>query len=334
MVADVADSGRIVDLADGASLERPEFAVPGGARFAARIDPALLPPNVLRIEQELVFGRLEAVRHFARRERPEPDHLAPPARSRRAGRGRVALPRARARARAARAGRARRERARRAAHEDRARLAARARARCASSRRARARRRGRLAPRLPRGAGARGALRRATRARACVGERDEARRALARAAPRAQRGDARAGSRARGWRSGWARRDSRRGSRRSRPRSRAPSHASRAHARAALLQRLPALRVDPRSRGLARGRRDRLPHDGAADARARGALHRRDGLRGRALDRPRALHRHGSPVPEPGRRHLLPLGPARGARLRRGRACRSPSRSSGTASSR
>src|SRR5258705_2760524 len=65
VVADVADAGRIFDL-DGmaADFERPEFTV-HGARFAARLDPGILPANVLRLEEELVFGRLEAVRHFA-----------------------------------------------------------------------------------------------------------------------------------------------------------------------------------------------------------------------------------------------------------------------------
>jgi indolepyruvate ferredoxin oxidoreductase len=67
MVADVADSGRIVELLEPApEIALPEFMLASGARFAPRIDTHLLPPNVLRIEQELVFGRLEAVQHFAR----------------------------------------------------------------------------------------------------------------------------------------------------------------------------------------------------------------------------------------------------------------------------
>ncbi len=66
MVADVADSGRIVTLADAEpALVLPEFVNPAG-RPARRIDTNLLPPNVLRIEQDLVFGRLEAVHRFAR----------------------------------------------------------------------------------------------------------------------------------------------------------------------------------------------------------------------------------------------------------------------------
>ncbi len=65
IVADVADGGQIFEL-DGLDrvFERPEFEV-DGAPFAARFDTQLLPPNVLRIEQELVFGRMEAVRRFA-----------------------------------------------------------------------------------------------------------------------------------------------------------------------------------------------------------------------------------------------------------------------------
>ncbi len=66
MVADVADSGRIVELPDSElEIARPEFAPYGGAA-ARRIDTHLLPPHVLRIEQDLVFVRLEAVHRFAR----------------------------------------------------------------------------------------------------------------------------------------------------------------------------------------------------------------------------------------------------------------------------
>src|SRR5262245_3311777 len=65
VVADVADAGAIFDL-EGVerAFERPEVVV-GGARFAARFDPGLLPPNVLGPEEGLVFGRLEAARAFA-----------------------------------------------------------------------------------------------------------------------------------------------------------------------------------------------------------------------------------------------------------------------------
>ncbi|MGH2898184.1 MAG: thiamine pyrophosphate-dependent enzyme, partial [Solirubrobacteraceae bacterium] len=66
MVADVADSGRIVDLADHElAIARPELTQPLG-RLAPRLDTHLLPPAVLRIEQELVFAKLEAVHAFAR----------------------------------------------------------------------------------------------------------------------------------------------------------------------------------------------------------------------------------------------------------------------------
>ena len=65
VVADVADAGQIFEL-DGLEreFERPEFDAQG-ARFSPRFDVHLLPPNVLRIEQDLVFGRMEAVRRFA-----------------------------------------------------------------------------------------------------------------------------------------------------------------------------------------------------------------------------------------------------------------------------
>jgi indolepyruvate ferredoxin oxidoreductase len=67
MVADVADSGRVVTLGEREpELVLPPFANPSGRPSALRIDTNLLPPNVLRIEQDLVFGRLEAVHGFAR----------------------------------------------------------------------------------------------------------------------------------------------------------------------------------------------------------------------------------------------------------------------------
>ncbi len=66
IVADVADAGRIIELEDVENeIALPEFALPSGP-FTKRIDTQLLPPNVLRIEQDLVFGRLEAVHRFAR----------------------------------------------------------------------------------------------------------------------------------------------------------------------------------------------------------------------------------------------------------------------------
>ncbi|HXX49634.1 MAG TPA: indolepyruvate ferredoxin oxidoreductase family protein [Myxococcota bacterium] len=64
IVADVADGGQIFELVDPPAFVRPELEL-DGARFSPRIDTHLLPPNVLRLEQELVFGRLEAVRRFA-----------------------------------------------------------------------------------------------------------------------------------------------------------------------------------------------------------------------------------------------------------------------------
>ena len=65
VVADVADAGQIFELDPAErAFARPEFEVQG-AVFSPRFDTGLLPPNVLRLEQELVFGRLEAVRRFA-----------------------------------------------------------------------------------------------------------------------------------------------------------------------------------------------------------------------------------------------------------------------------
>ena len=155
----------------------------------------------------------------------------------------------------------------------------------------------RLAARLPGRAGAARRCTAPTPARdPCVGATRRANTG-SRAAGGAHRGVAHVECRGPTWRArAWARRASRRSWRRSRPRSpraveegqaadRAPHFCSgcpppapRAGARA------------PRSRPARTRRRDRLRHDGAADARARGALHRRDGLRGRALDRPRAAY--------------------------------------------
>jgi indolepyruvate ferredoxin oxidoreductase len=64
IVADVADAGQIFELPEPPQFVRPEFEVDGAA-FSARFDTQLMPPNVLKLEQELVFGRLEAVRRFA-----------------------------------------------------------------------------------------------------------------------------------------------------------------------------------------------------------------------------------------------------------------------------
>ena len=66
IVADVADAGRIVELGDlESAIVLPELERASGAP-RPRIDTLLLPPNVLRIEQDLVFRRLEAVHRFAR----------------------------------------------------------------------------------------------------------------------------------------------------------------------------------------------------------------------------------------------------------------------------
>src|SRR5262249_43885634 len=65
VVADVADAGQVFELPErDPELVLPQFEF-AAAPFAPRFDTALLPPNVLRIEQELVFGRMEAVRRFA-----------------------------------------------------------------------------------------------------------------------------------------------------------------------------------------------------------------------------------------------------------------------------
>jgi hypothetical protein len=101
-----------------------------------------------------------------------------------------------------------------------------------------------------------------------------------------------------------------------RPRRRAADGA----AVAVLLLGLPAQQLGQGARGHARRRRDRLPHDGAAQPRGQGRDHRHhaDGRRGRAVDRPGAVHRRPPPGPEPRRRHVPPLrllgDPGRGRR--------------------
>ena len=80
-------------------------------------------------------------------------------------------------------------------------------------------------------------------------------------------------------------------------------------AHAVLLLGLPAQHVDARPRGQPRHGRHRLPRHGDLDARA---AHRADlphGRRRRAVGRPGAVQRRQSHLPEPGRRHLLPLRP-------------------------
>ena len=67
---------------------------------------------------------------------------------------------------------------------------------------------------------------------------------------------------------------------------------------ALLLLRLPPQLVAQGARGHARGRRHRLPHDGAPQPRGQGRDHghHADGRRGRAVDRDGALHRGPSPA--------------------------------------
>ena len=100
-----------------------------------------------------------------------------------------------------------------------------------------------------------------------------------------------------------------------------PSDAADGAAHPVLLLRLPAQQLDQGPRGHARGRRDRLPHDGPAQPRGQGRDHRHhaDGRRGRAVDRHGAVHRRQPPGAEPRRRHLPPLRLARhpGRRRRR-----------------
>ena len=68
---------------------------------------------------------------------------------------------------------------------------------------------------------------------------------------------------------------------------RPPGGAADGAAHAVLLLRLPAQQLREGARGHARGRRHRLPHDGAAEPRGQGRDHRHhaDGRRGRAVDR-------------------------------------------------
>jgi hypothetical protein len=90
-------------------------------------------------------------------------------------------------------------------------------------------------------------------------------------------------------------------------------------ARAALLLRLSAQHLDAAARGQSRHGRHRLSLHGHLDAGPAHADLHADGRRGRDLDRPGAVHGHASRIPEPRRRHLLPLGDpgrARGGRRR------------------
>ena len=81
----------------------------------------------------------------------------------------------------------------------------------------------------------------------------------------------------------------------------------RGQAPALLLRRLPAQHLDQGARGLARPGRHRLPLHGLVD----GPRHRGpdpDGRRGRRLGLARDVHQGAARLPEPRRRHLLPLG--------------------------
>jgi indolepyruvate ferredoxin oxidoreductase len=106
-----------------------------------------------------------------------------------------------------------------------------------------------------------------------------------------------------------------------------PPEATRApSALTVLLLRLPAQHLDARSGGLRGARRHRLPFHGGVDGPLDGR-HRSHGRRGRRLDRPGAVHRHAARLPEPRRRHLLPLRPSRdpaGRRRRRQRHLQDP----------
>ncbi len=65
IVADVADGGMIFDLAASSqNVQLPKFEV-RGKLFQKRFDPRLLPPYVNRIEEDMLYERLEAVRRYA-----------------------------------------------------------------------------------------------------------------------------------------------------------------------------------------------------------------------------------------------------------------------------
>jgi indolepyruvate ferredoxin oxidoreductase len=65
VVADVADGGGIYELPSLEPLELPKVEI-DGEPFRARINTHLLPPEVNRIEEEIVLARLEAARAYVR----------------------------------------------------------------------------------------------------------------------------------------------------------------------------------------------------------------------------------------------------------------------------
>ncbi|MCZ6569176.1 MAG: indolepyruvate ferredoxin oxidoreductase family protein [Deltaproteobacteria bacterium] len=65
LVADVADGGAILDLAgETGPVELPKFQVRGES-FQKQLDTRLLPPHVNRIEERILYERLEAVCRYA-----------------------------------------------------------------------------------------------------------------------------------------------------------------------------------------------------------------------------------------------------------------------------
>ena len=101
-------------------------------------------------------------------------------------------------------------------------------------------------------------------------------------------------------------------------RSRAADAADDRRPRPVFLLGLPAQHLDRRAGRRARLRRHRLPLHGALDGPQHRGLHP-DGRRGRELDRRGAVLDTHARLPEPRRRHLLPLRHPRDPRRRRGR---------------
>jgi indolepyruvate ferredoxin oxidoreductase len=65
MAADVADGGAVLDLSpEPRTIQLPKFQVRGRS-FQKHVDPRLLPPYVNRIEEQILYERLEAVRRYA-----------------------------------------------------------------------------------------------------------------------------------------------------------------------------------------------------------------------------------------------------------------------------